>query len=284
MERRAVPFRNMSTDEIRSLIRHQIETLERWLRRFVDDVLRAQYGSSLSALPIRGKIKEQVAERRRKEPQRYPREVDALLFDDLIDIICHPQLYGPHFHGSLKDAFPQGNDEARVFLMRIVEARNPVSHANEITTHQALRVACYSSDIIESLKSYYVRNNLAQTYNAPSFLRFWDSFGNNGQLEKTNGCHFRFETPNLFPGDIIRLEVQPDESFCDDSYRIEWVICNISQGERGSGRSFSLTIKDHHVSQDGLTVQATVVSDRSWHRHGNHDAMFHVRYSVLPPR
>jgi hypothetical protein len=164
-----MPFRNMSTDEMRSIVRHQIETLERWLRRLVDDALNAHFGGSLAALPIKQDIKNQVAVRRGREPSRYPREVDALLFDELVTIICHPQLYASRFQDGLKDAFPDGASEARTFLERIVVARNPLSHANEISRHQALRVECYSADVIESLKAYYARHNLAQTYNAPSF-------------------------------------------------------------------------------------------------------------------
>lgn len=78
-----MPFRNMSTDELRSLVRHQTETLERWLRRVIDDALHAHFQGSLLALPIKQDIKNHVADRRNQEPSRYPREVDALLFDDL---------------------------------------------------------------------------------------------------------------------------------------------------------------------------------------------------------
>ncbi|WP_158898413.1 Swt1 family HEPN domain-containing protein [Burkholderia sp. L27(2015)] len=277
-----MPFRNMSTDEMRNLVRHQIETLERWLRRLIDDVLRAHHGGSLSALPIKKDIVTKAAERRSQEPPRYPREVDALLFDDLVTIICHPQMYG-HFQDSLKDAFPDGAPEARTFLDRIVEARNPLAHTNDITTHQALRVACYSADVIESLKAYYARNNLAQTYNAPSFLRVWDSLGNSGQVEESQNCSFHFDNTPLRPGDTLQLEVQLDESFAEDSYRIEWAVCNVPQGERGLGRRFSLTLKDQHVTQNGLPIRATIIADRSWHKHGTYDAMLHIRYPVLPP-
>jgi hypothetical protein len=83
-----VPFRKMLTDEMRSVLRHQLETLERWLQRLIDDVVHAHYGGALSALP--SDIQTQAVTRRRdREPQRYPREVDALLFSDLVIIICH---------------------------------------------------------------------------------------------------------------------------------------------------------------------------------------------------
>jgi hypothetical protein len=182
----------------------------------------------------------------------------------------------------LKDAFPNGAPEARTFLNRIVDARNPLAHANDITRHQALRVACYSTDVIESLKGYYARNNLAQTYNAPSFLRFWDDRGNSAQVDTTDGSRFEFRQTHLRPGETLQLEVQPDESFPDHSYRIEWTV-QVAQGERGSGKIFSLTIGDLHVSQDGLPIQAQIISNRDWHRHGAHDAKIFVLYSVLPP-
>jgi hypothetical protein len=33
---------------MRSFVRHQIETLERWLRRLIDDVLKAHHSGTLS--------------------------------------------------------------------------------------------------------------------------------------------------------------------------------------------------------------------------------------------
>ncbi|WP_147405978.1 hypothetical protein [Ralstonia solanacearum] len=279
-----MPFRNMLTDEVRNVVRHQIETLERWLRSLLDDALQAHYCGSLSGLPIKPDIVKQAVERRNREPQRYPREVDALLFENLVDIICHPQLYNPHFKDGLKDAFPQGEQEARFFLKRVLEARNPVSHANDITSHQALRAICYSNDVIASLKSHYERNNLEQTYNAPVFLKIWDNFGNSEQVDKTHAIEFKFNKRPLRPGDAVHLEVQPDESFGDDTYRIEWMVCNVGgQGEKGLGRSFFLTLDDKHVTQDGLPIQVVITSNKNWHRHGQFDALLIVRYPVLPP-
>jgi hypothetical protein len=272
----------MPTDEMRSVLRHQLETLERWLRRLIDDVLRAHYNGTLSALPIKPSVKAKAAERRGGEPQRYPREVDALLFDDLITIICHPQLYS-HFQDGLREAFPDGAAEARTFFKRIVEARNPLAHANDITSHQTLRVACYSTDVIDSLKACYARNNLAQTYNAPSFLRIWDDRGNSAEINASIAAYYdEFRQTQLRPGDTLQLEVQPDESFPDDSYRIEWSV-QMANGEHDSGRIFPLMIANHHVTQDGLPIEAKIISNLNWHKHGAYDAKIFVMYSVLPP-
>jgi len=276
-------FGNMSTDEMRNLVRHQLETLERWLRRLIDDALNANYDASLAKLPIKKEIVTAAAERRLKEPDRYPREVDALLFDDLVTILCHPQLFGPRFQDALKGAFPDGVAEARTFLTRIAEARNPLAHANDITSHQALRVACYSGDVIGSLKAYYASINMAQTYDAPSFIRVVDGFGNSGVVTKSEGCEFHFNGTPLHPGDTLELEAIPDESYPESSYDAGWIVCNVGPGERCKGRKLSLVIKNHHVSQNGLVIRAVLTSKKDWHKHGNYDAMFHVVYPVLPP-
>lgn len=278
-----MPFRNMSTDEMRNLVRHRLETLERWLRRLIDDTLNAHYDGSLAKLPIKNEIVKAVVERRLKEPDRYPREIDALLFSDLVTILCHPQLFKPHFKGALKRAFPDGAAEAHTFLDRIAEVRNPLSHANDITSHQALRVACYSDDVIDSLKAYYASINMVQTYDAPSFIRVSDGFGNSGDITQTEGCEFHFNGTPLRPGDTLELEALPDESYPEGSYDAGWIVCNVSQGEHGKDRKFSLVIKNHHVSQNGLVIRAVLTSKKDWHRHGDYDAMFHVYYPVLPP-
>lgn len=281
-----VPFRAMSTDEIRGVVRHQIETLERWLRRLIDDVTQNHYEGSLSCLPMKKEILSKAAARRQKEPRRYPREVDALLFEDLIAIICHPQQYF-NFQKALSEAFQNGENEARTYLNRIVDARNPLAHANEITTHQALRVACYSADVIDSLKAYYKRNNMAQTYNAPSIIRIWDDRANVGDATQlpTDGAvrYFDFKTTQLRPGDVLQLEVQPDESFAEDSYRIDWVVNNVSSPQRGTGRKISVVLENRHVSANGFMVSVEMISNESWHRYGNADDRITLHYSILPP-
>ncbi|MCY1419831.1 hypothetical protein D9M71_354310 [compost metagenome] len=227
-----------------------------------------------------------AALRREAEPNRYPREVDALLFDDLISIICNRQQY-LHFQDALSSAFPNGENEARTYLKRIYDPRNPLSHANEITTHQALQAMCYSTDIIESLKAYYKRINMAQTYNAPSFIRIWDDRGNVGDAAQlpTNGAvrYFDFKATQLRPSDVLLLEVQPDESFPEDSYTIKWTVNNVSPVQYGKGVRFSITLENRHVSANGFMISVEMISNKDWHRYGNTDDYIGLRYSILPP-
>jgi hypothetical protein len=60
-----------------------------------------------------------------------------------------------HFGIALKHAFPHGREEARTFLVRIMETRNSLAHVNAISSRTAEQVICYSNDIIDSLKHHY---------------------------------------------------------------------------------------------------------------------------------
>ncbi|HEX4950262.1 MAG TPA: hypothetical protein VFZ34_26595, partial [Blastocatellia bacterium] len=82
--------------ETRSICKEKIESLEHWLRRLIEDVLRPVYGdyfvykdASGNRL-INSKLSQTVEERRAKEPLRYPRKIDAVLLEDAVNIICKP--------------------------------------------------------------------------------------------------------------------------------------------------------------------------------------------------
>lgn len=169
-----LPIIHTLTDsEIRSVCKERIEVLEHWLRRLIDDLLSQTYGNYLGHEDaqgnrlIRKRLAEQIEERRRKESNRYPRIVDAILLDDAIDIVCNPQLFKTHFRQPLSLAFPNGENEARTFLTRLLAPRNHLSHANAISVRQAEQVICYTNDVIDSLKSYYGNINMQSQYNVP---------------------------------------------------------------------------------------------------------------------
>ena len=78
-----------------------------------------------------------------------------MLLEDAIYIICKPELLKDHFRVPLAIAFPDGREEARTFLNRILAPRNNLAHANAISTRQSEQVVCYSNDVIDSLKQHY---------------------------------------------------------------------------------------------------------------------------------
>jgi hypothetical protein len=55
-----------------------------------------------------------VENKHHENPGKYTREVDATTFEQLIDMVCHPD-HWPRWADALKDAYPDGVDEARLF-------------------------------------------------------------------------------------------------------------------------------------------------------------------------
>ena len=90
-------YYDCSEEEIRTLCRNSIESLEIWARRLIDEKMTEKYGKNYidfcleNGTPI---IKKEVCNRvkqmQQKEPKRFPRVVDALLLDDIIYILCKP--------------------------------------------------------------------------------------------------------------------------------------------------------------------------------------------------
>jgi hypothetical protein len=176
-------FSSLSDSNIRSICKQKIEALEHWLRRLIDDTLTPIYGDYFSHEDangnrlIKSSLATQVAERQLREPLRYPRKIDAVLLDDAIEILCKPELYKNHFRAPLAHAFPDGREEAKTLLSRILAPRNNLTHANAISARVAERIICYSNDVIDSLREHYKSLNMQQDYDVPLILRITDSFG-----------------------------------------------------------------------------------------------------------
>lgn len=73
------------------------------LRRLIDDTLKEHYGQHyIEAKDVNGdnvlnsKIRNDIAKRRDLEIERYPRPIDAVVFENEIDIICNRKLF-THF-------------------------------------------------------------------------------------------------------------------------------------------------------------------------------------------
>jgi hypothetical protein len=283
----------LSDDERRAHCRRELEALEHWLRRLIDETFSAAHGPDyLEAVDqggrqlIKNEVRRGIAERRAKEPLRYQRPVDAAHLDDLVTIVCKPEHWQQHFRTALSEAFPHGNDEARTFLTRLVDIRNKVSHANPISVHEAARVICYTLDVIEGLKACYRMRNLESEYNVPRVLRVSDSLGNvcyppamPGYYEGGVWCNFN-ATP-LRPGECLSIEVEIDPSFDRSNYHFRWVIGN-NLLENYDERRLAMEIENRHVSQQ-FTLLCHVTSTKEWHRLGQHDDFVGVVYKVLPP-
>lgn len=286
-----------SDDERRAHCRRELEALEHWLRRLVHETLSAEHGDEyLEAVYgdgrrlIKKEVAHDIAQRRAKEPLRYHRPVDAAHLDDLVTILCNPENWRRHFGAVLLRTFPQGHEEARTFLNRLVDVRHKLSHANPISVHEAARVICYTWDVREALKVYYRERNLEKEYNAPTIIRVTDSLGNVAydsdiRRNRTGAGVCRFSSGpsgSVRPGERLSIEVEVDPSFDRSDYTIRWswpVAPGVSY--KDSDR-FVLDIEQTHIRPE-FSIYCQVISDKSWHRLGSYDDSVAIIYKVLPP-
>jgi hypothetical protein len=212
--------------ERREIARRHLDSAEAWLRRIIDYQLSAAFGANYwdaimpSGTPvISQRFRKAVAERRAAEPDRYTRNVDATQFDEAADLILHPQLYPDHFRAALTFAYPDGASEARTFLSRLNDHRNRIAHGGTCSGRDLEQCVCYSNDLIDSLKAFFRTQNMARTFNVPTFVRAVDNRGNEFHLSPNADDQGQFidvrikGTGDLHPGDELVIEAEVDQSF-----------------------------------------------------------------------
>ena len=293
----AALINHLSEAELRRVCWEKIEALERWLRRLIEDTLQPKYGDYFFAVDAKGNriIKTAIAQdalaRRDREPQRYPRPIDALLLDDAIDIICNPQLFKDNFREPLEQAFPDGRDEARTFLKRISSPRNNLAHANAISLRQAEQIICYANDVIDSLRAHYRHIGMQEKYDAPLIIKITDSFGNSYSRSQLSGVHdggigkWFMDVPemHLRPGDILTLDIEIDPSYDPATYGISWSSTKPWSNDPQSERRVVIPITNRQVGQQ-FDIQCRITSNRDWHRMSmGADDFLMLGYKVLPP-
>lgn len=291
-----MPLYSIPENELREHCKRAVEALELWLRRFIDDKLSSAFGANYvdatrtdGTRVLRAELSRSLKGRASKEPQRFPRPIDAALLDDLISIVCNPILYEAYFAEGLAGAFPSGPDTLRIFLERLITPRNALYHANPLSVHDAHRILCYTMDVVASLKSYYARVNVAQQFNVPTVIRVSDSLGQvsylSGPTRTATGFtmldYSRDEGTFLRCGDTLSIEVDVDPTFDSKEFEIEWVVANIS-APMVSGRKFVLVLTERYVATR-FCVSCRVISNKSWHKLGTHDDQIDIAYRILPP-
>jgi len=284
-------FRDLTESQIRSICREKIESLEHWLRRFIDEQLSSAFGDYFSYVDDAGNrlfkksIVDALEDRCKKEPERYTRKIDAVLLEDAIDIICNPQIYSL-FKVGLESAFPDGREEARTFMRRVLDPRNRLAHSNPISLHQAEQVVCYCSDITESLKRYYGAMGMQNDYNVPTILRFSDSLGNHSIIDpssdRVNWHHFgELPTGRLWPGDTLTVEIEVDPAFAPGEYTVQWGCSAGSVEPTHGGLKVTVRITTEHIGQSYL-LWCDIISNKEWHKLSGKDDQLCLYYRVLP--
>lgn len=280
---------HLPSELLRTACRQRIEACELWLRRLIHEQLKPAYGdnyieeASISDQAIfNAQIRRHVASRLASDPHRYRRPIDTLQLDHLINVICKTDVFKRFFSTAFRSEFPLGNEHLRSVMSKLVPIRNALSHANPLSIADAERVLCYCSDVISSLARHYAEIGMNQEFNAPLFTRFSDSVGNVEYIQDPHSTlNFRNNNP-LQCGQSVRFEAEVDSNFPPDEYQVLWQVANTTGGESGTGTSFELRLLPRHVNQD-FQILVSLTSKQEWHRLGNHDARFVLRYKVLPP-
>jgi hypothetical protein len=236
-------------------------------------------GNYLVKSEIRKHIQGMIA----KEPTRFHRAVDTLFIDQIIYFLCHPVWYKDLFKPALDYIYPQGKDEAREYLNRLVPIRNPLSHSNPITMHDVERAICYSHDFVEGLKKYYKGRGEEQVWNVPRIIKITDSFGNvfNNTEDKENPFAIHEVSQVVRCGDKYSVHVEVDSSFSPNEYDIVW-ITNSELIDYKDNPNLTYTFSARDVSAN-MYIRCRVISHKEWHKHKNYDCEVYLHMQVLPP-
>lgn len=285
---------NLSEAELRSLCNEQVEILENWLRKLIDEMLTESYGDYFSYVRMDGsnlisksKILRSVEARKKENPEKYPRMIDAVSLSNAIEIICHPDLYNPHFKKPLQTAFPLGKEMALTILRRILDPKHRLANNFSIHQRHVEQVICYSGDVIDSLKEYYSNRTKSNEFQVPQISKVTDPLGKvftREQCLNYGGGAIGLARDNdpeysLKPGDTLTLSVEMDSSYPADEYELSW---HISNGPLlGFGTHLELKIEESHISP-GLLILCKVVSNKSWHKiRSTYDDLFGIKLKVL---
>ena len=285
---------NLTDLQVREAAKARIEALERWLRRIVDQKLGdisasyESYSDEAGNFLIRKDIRDKASSRREKNPDRFPRFIDAVDLDELITVVCKQW---DLFSDPLSKAFPEGREEARTFLERIIGPRNKLAHANALSLREAEQAICYSGDVVDSLKEYYRNMGNQKDFNVPTIVQFSDSFGNviyreqmiavaplgvMVDLKDNPRCY-------LHPGDILTFQIEVDPSFEPSDYSVSWTSFGPPILGSTTAPKLVIPITLAHVGEQ-LDFRCTVTSKKEWHRStSGFDDMFDAKYRVLPP-
>ncbi|MCD8037188.1 MAG: hypothetical protein LUE88_07430 [Clostridiales bacterium] len=233
---------------------------------------------------VKKELRERIHRMIDSEPGRYSRYVDALFMDDICYFLCNDVFYKTLFKEALDYIYPQGKEEAREFLHRLISIRNRLSHSNPVSVRQAEQAVCYSHDFVEGLKQYYKDKGMEQMWNVPRIIRVLDSLGNVyedlHEIKGVASCGIFIEH-EFNCGDKYSVSIEVDSSFSPDEYDVLWSVDPHKHIQKG-GTRYTITFDEKDVGEMCLLC-CKIVSKKPWHRFYGYDFSLILSMSVLPP-
>ena len=286
----------MPTAQLRDVCWKDIENVEHWARRLINEIMIESYGEDYFNYSddngnriIKMEIVRTLQSRIESDPRRFPRMVDALTLENIIEILCNQTLYDKHFKDALEYAYPCGPKDARHHITIIKDVRNKYTHLNVISIRDAERAICYSHDFIDSLKEYYQKTGKEKDYNVPTFVKFTDSQGLIHHFSSGGNNWFDLDTKcsniKLRSGDVYRVEVEVDPSFDSNGYEVDWCYEWKYDEETKVRNKLSIDIPvTNEMVGRYLKISCSITTHKDWHKHGSYDDYFLYEIkTILPP-
>ena len=281
-------FYSYTQEELRSICRSSIEAFEIWARRIIHNKLTTEYGENYFETDIGNSEKVLNKEHYKKyiniitkNPSRCNRPVDALFIESLIYILCKQKLYKTLFKEVLDYSYPQGVEEVREFLGRLINPRNSLAHANPISIRQAEQIVCYINDFVDTIKEYYIRIGEDKMWNTPFIIKATDSLGKEYYPNENKTLFEVFQVDKIFSvGDTYKIWVEIDNSFNEDSYRIEWRFFD-SGAILSPSHECCITFSVAEISAN-KSLSCKIIQNQEWHKHSHFEHEIVFSFDVLP--
>lgn len=282
-------------EELRSICRTHIESLEKWARIIIHKTLSEKIGADYIHAKgedgnylIKTERVKAVDKRMVEEPHRFPTPVDALFLDDIIYLLCKHDFYKLYFGTYLTKMYPEGREELKTFLDRLIPIRNKLSHTNPLSIRDAEQCICYCNDFIESVKEYFRVNGMGKEFNIPTIIKVTDSLGNEYvEKEGINGTIFihvidpKDNSPKIFYlGEKLSVNLIIDPSFSEDSYSLVWHVKNGVEVLDG-GKRVNIKITNELIGEN-VYISGKIITNNQWHKYYGYDQAVTICLKALP--
>ena len=279
---------------IREKSRQNLENLELWLKRLLNEKLTTHFGTdyihyqfSHGGFLFKKEIREYVEKKFETEPSRFHNHIDTFLLDHLIYTLCKQDIYDLGVGDIFKESY-KTSSVLHDSLFTLIEPRNKLSHANLKLSHlEIYRILFHTSQIISCIQIYYVKAGKEKMYNVPQILHITSSTGEKKDFpEERSSKYFtlkeNWDNNVFFPGDTIRLDIAVSPEFSDDSYMILWKRSLFEKPNEHNTKSyFSYTFTEMDIKETFI-ISVSLVSNKKWHKHGSYDDKLDIFMSVAP--
>lgn len=288
-------FLNFTDEQLRQICRTHIESLEKWARLLLGKVLSREYGVDFihsknpdGNFKFKKSLVEKADRMMTEEPGRFPSPLDTFFLEDIICLLTRQDIFDL-MKPKVIVFYPEGKEEMRTFLERLIPIRNKLSHTNPFSVRDAERSVCYTNDFTDFVKQYFAAINMEKEFNTPSILKVMDSLGNenisdgnepNGIMSISLADPSTKEKKIFYKGEQFSVTIEMDPSFDESDYDIIWTKKEGVEVHE-NGKKIIVSIEDNLIGEE-IVLLCSIVSHNPWHRYNGYDHRLLVRFKAIP--